>query len=75
MCKICTNHSGAMKGRLLVQGRSNLRTGEIESSYRETRIPRRGDRSRLREELRECVSDVEMFAGCLRRMGSKRCLQ
>jgi len=48
MCKICINHSGAMEGRLPVQERSNLRTGEIESLYRwETRAPYRGEVGKL----------------------------
>ena len=44
-----------MEGRLLVQGRLKVRTGET--------------RGRLREGLRERVSEVEMFAGCLKEDG------
>ena len=37
-----TTRHGAMEGRMLVQGRSNPRTGEIESPYRGDARPLEG---------------------------------
>ena len=51
----------------MIQGGAFARTGEVESPYRGSRVSPAGEtRGRLREGLRKWVSEVEMFAGCLK---------